>query len=78
MLEQEEAIPRLFPQSWEHKLFKMPGYAEALKVLFSGTRGSSPTSQKQPPHPQNFHLPQSSQKITILIFDFYMIFTITL
>lgn len=31
------------------KLFKIPWYAQALKVAFPGSKRSSPTSERQPP-----------------------------
>jgi len=44
MLEQEGAIPKVGSM----KLFKMSWYAESLRVPFTGTKGSSPTPEKQP------------------------------
>jgi len=48
MLEQKGAIPKLFLQNWEHEIVKMSWYAEALRVPFTGTKGTSPTPEKQP------------------------------
>ena len=61
MLEQEEAISKLFPQSWEHEIVQeISWYAEAFRVPFTGAKGPSPAPEKQShtiiPPPPNFTL----------------------
>ena len=47
-VEQEGAIPKLFPQSCELELSNISWYAEAFRVPFTGTKGPSPAPEKQP------------------------------
>ena len=46
MLEQEGAIPKLFPQSWSMELTNISWYAEAFRVPFTGTEGPRPAAEK--------------------------------
>ncbi|XP_067281535.1 patr class I histocompatibility antigen, B-2 alpha chain-like isoform X2 [Pseudorasbora parva] len=48
MLGQEGAVAKLFHKVGSMKLSKIFWYAEALRVPFTGTKGPSPTPEKQP------------------------------
>lgn len=60
---QVEAIPILVPQSWEpENLSKMVSYAEALRVLSTGTKG--PRSTKYGPKQPHTIIPPSNKQLT--------------
>jgi len=56
---------------WNRKLSKLSWYAEAFRVPFTGTKGPSPATEKQPhtiiPLHQTLHLTQCSQTSTVLL-----------